>query len=113
MRSDERRRKTLMTRFVSRHFGASSVSVGRVSGDSWPDDSRQFPQPMSRSPRRSLRMALDALDDLIAVCGRYPDARAELVAEIGEPLLAEVLAARSVIAKAVASMKDAFDSTPG
>lgn len=52
-------------------------------------------------------MALDALDDLVAVCQRYPEARTDLVAEIGEPLLLEVIRARDTIARAVSGMKDA------
>jgi hypothetical protein len=56
---------------------------------------------MSRSPRKNLRMASAELDDLVAVIERHPAARAELVADIGEELLVEILAARETIARAV------------
>jgi hypothetical protein len=49
-------------------------------------------------------MAQDVLDDLVAVCERYPDARAELVALLGEELLGEVLAARDTITRAAARL---------
>ena len=67
---------------------------------------------MSRSPRRSLRMAQDALDDFVAVCERYPDARAELAALLGEELLGEVLAARDTIARAAMRADGASGEDP-
>ena len=62
---------------------------------------------MSRSPRRNLRMAADALADLAEVCARYPEARAELVAAIGEDLMREIEAARAAIERAAAQLDDA------
>ena len=48
-------------------------------------------------------MALDALDGLAAVLERHPEARQELEATLGPDLLAEVLAARVTIGRAVAN----------
>ena len=52
-------------------------------------------------------MALDALDDLVAVIEQHADARAELDATLGTELVAEVLSARETIARAVARLDDA------
>lgn len=57
--------------------------------------------PMSRSPRRSLRVASTALDDLDDVIRRYPEARDELRAVLGDELLAEVEAARGTLERAL------------
>lgn len=51
-------------------------------------------------------MALDALDDLVAVRERHADARAELETALGPELIGEVLAARDTIARAVARLDD-------
>jgi len=45
-------------------------------------------------------MALDALDDLVAVIEQHADARAELVGRIGEDGVHDVLAARDALARA-------------
>lgn len=71
---------------------------------------------VSRSPRRSLRMALDALDDLVGVQERHPEARQELEGTLGPELLAEVLRSRETIARAVARLDGtggADSMTPG
>lgn len=65
---------------------------------------------MSRSPRRSLRMAQHALIELFSVCERYPEARAELVKAIGEEGVREVQAAQIAIERAAARL-DSPDHT--
>lgn len=50
-------------------------------------------------------MALDALDDLAAVLGRHPEARADMVSIIGEAGVREVMEARDAIARTVARLE--------
>lgn len=93
-------RQETMAEARARNFGVLSVPLFRAAVHPW--RRAYFPENLlSRSPRRSLRMALDAMDDLAVVCERYPDARAELVAALGEQGLSDLHAARETIAAAV------------
>lgn len=56
---------------------------------------------MSRSPRRSLRRALDSLEDALHVMEEHPDARAEVTAVLGEDLVRELEAGRDALRQAV------------
>lgn len=63
---------------------------------------------MSRSPRRLLRRASEALDALRDVQTRYPDARAELDAALGTDGTARLAEAAAVIRAAA----DALQALP-
>jgi hypothetical protein len=67
--------------------------------------------PLSRSPRRSIRMAAAELADLAAICERYPERRAELVAILGEDLMRQVDGARDTLERAARCL-DASNSLP-
>lgn len=61
---------------------------------------------VSRSPRRNIRMAADALADMAEVLERFPERRTELAAALGEDLLAAVNEARAVLERAAARLND-------
>ncbi|HWE43801.1 MAG TPA: hypothetical protein VG432_14945 [Gemmatimonadaceae bacterium] len=67
---------------------------------------------MSRSPRRNLRLAHDALEDLLAVCERYPEARAEFVALVGEKALKDISAVYDTIARVTSRLEAAPSPAP-
>lgn len=60
---------------------------------------------MSRSPRRNLRLALDALDDLAAVCEQHPDAKAEVLAALGETGFEELMLAHASVRRLAAMLE--------
>jgi hypothetical protein len=56
---------------------------------------------MSRSPRKLLKRALDPLDELAALLERYPEAKADLVGQLGTDGVDEILHVRKVVASSV------------
>jgi hypothetical protein len=56
---------------------------------------------MSGSPRKNLRRADEALRQAVGTAERYPEARAELVAALGEERFAALLQAAAVVREAV------------
>ena len=67
---------------------------------------------MSESPRKLLRRALRALEDVEAVCDAHPEARAQLEEALGRERLAAVDAARRAVADAVAHLPAAGPGAP-
>jgi hypothetical protein len=62
---------------------------------------------VSRSPRRLLRTAAEALEALGALAERYPEARQEIEAAVGGPeRLATLEAARTVLREAVGAPQE-------
>lgn len=59
------------------------------------------PTAMSGSPRKNLRRADEALRQALGTVERYPEARAELVAALGEGRFTALLQAAAVIQEAV------------
>ena len=57
---------------------------------------------MSGSPRKNLRRADEALRQALGTVERYPEARADLVAALGEARFAALLQAAAVVQEAVA-----------
>lgn len=72
---------------------------------------------MSRSPRKLVLRAVDALREMDAVLARYPDADASVRAALGEEGLAEVRQARDALARAAERLgglaADASAADPG
>lgn len=66
---------------------------------------------MSASPRKLIRRALDALEQVDDVLQRYPEARADLERRLGPELLARTLAARATLAEATATL--GVEAPPG
>jgi hypothetical protein len=62
---------------------------------------------MSGSPRKNLRRADEALRQAVGTVERYPEARADLVAALGEARLAALLQAVAVIQEAVDALEKA------
>jgi hypothetical protein len=67
---------------------------------------------MSGSPRKNLRRADEALRQALGTVERYPEARADLVAALGEARFAALLQAVAVVQEAVDTLEKAGD-TPG
>ncbi|HEY0971319.1 MAG TPA: hypothetical protein VGE02_10180 [Gemmatimonadales bacterium] len=65
---------------------------------------------MSRSVRKSLRRALEGLNDLLEACERYPDARAEVVAAVGEEGFERLRQARATVREASAALETVRDT---
>ena len=57
-------------------------------------------------------MAAQELTDLVMVLERYPERRAELVEQLGAELLAEVEAARAILARAAARLDETGGKDP-
>ncbi len=68
--------------------------------------------PVSASPRKLLRRALDALDQVDEVLRRYPEARADLERRLGPDLFARTVGARETLAEAAAALDVDPAATP-
>lgn len=68
---------------------------------------------MSRSPRKLISRAIDALREMDDVLARYPEAEAGVHAAIGESGLAEVRQARDVLVRAGERLSSHPTPTPG
>lgn len=60
---------------------------------------------MSGSPRKLLRRALDALQQVEEVAARYPEARAELATTLGPDRMARLLEARRSVEAALTALE--------
>lgn len=61
---------------------------------------------MARSPRKNLKRAVDALDELLEVCERHPEARSELGRSAGESALRDVAECRTRLNEVLASLEE-------
>jgi len=60
---------------------------------------------MARSPRKNLKRAVDALDELLYVCERHPEARAELSRSAGESALRDITGCRTRLNEILVSLE--------
>jgi hypothetical protein len=95
---------------AGRRFGASSLSAVEGREDNSPHaDTAVRPLPptgaaVSASPRKLVRRANDALQQLVETLERYPEARRELVAKLGEQQTEELLQAARIVAAAARAL---------
>ena len=69
---------------------------------------------MSKSPRRLLRRAADALRELDELSAKHPEVRQELVLRLGHERLREIDRAASMLASAADDVdRDPATDTPG
>ncbi|MBY0491350.1 MAG: hypothetical protein K2R93_16015 [Gemmatimonadaceae bacterium] len=66
---------------------------------------------MSGSPRKHLRRADEALRQALDTASRYPEARAELVAQLGEERLAQLERAAAIVRAAVDALEGPADGS--
>jgi hypothetical protein len=64
----------------------------------------------SRSPRRNLIRALEALDEVFGTLEQFPDARADLVQAIGEGQLTAIDQSRSTLRAALHELEQSGGS---
>jgi hypothetical protein len=67
---------------------------------------------VSRSPRKNIKRADEALRQVLETAERFPQAKAELLARLGEHHYAELVRAAAIV-RGAAEVMDTPNSTPG